>query len=141
MFAKPLLPPITLDANVASEQKEVSVVSQPYAAPAGAAGIDLDATFRQHIRQQLAKIGASVDGIEAVSGSKKQYRVTTNATYSMVKYNPMIDLNAVDSFTGGIIVQIPSLLFLCATFAAQPDVYGARGAGNKYAGVMVRVGV
>jgi hypothetical protein len=135
--ARPLLPPITLDANVASEQKEVSVVSQQQAAPTGAAVIDIDATLRKHIRQELAKIGARVVGIEAVEGSKKQFRVTTNATYGMVKYNPMIDLNAVDECAGGLIVQIPALLLLCATFAARPDVYGAGGAGNKYAGVMV----
>jgi hypothetical protein len=44
--ARPLLPPITLDANVASEQKEVSVVSQPYAAPTGAAVIDMSEICR-----------------------------------------------------------------------------------------------
>lgn len=139
MFAKPLSTPITLTDNVSGEQEGIELVAPAHAAPAGAAVIDIDATLRKHIRQQFAKIGARVVGIEAVQGSKKQFHVRTNATYSMVKYNPFVELIAMGEFDGGVVVQVPSLLLLCATYAARPDVYGAGGAGKKYQDVMVRV--
>jgi hypothetical protein len=139
MFAKPLSTPITLTDNVSDKQEGISLVAPREAAPTGAAVIDIDATLRKHIRQQFAKIGARVVGIEAVEGSKKQFNVRTNATYSMVKYNPFVELIAMGEFDGGVIVQIPSLLLLCATFAARPDLYGAGGAGQKYRNAMVGV--